>query len=704
MIKKLLPLFVITAVVFSSCKKNAYDYPKTRKVDTVNEYFGTRVPDPYRWLENDTSQAVAQWVKAQNKVTFNYLENIPYREKIAGRLEEIWNYERMSVPRQAGGKYFFLRNTGLQDQDVLFMKENLDGEAEKVVDPNTFSEDGSVALMDYAVSPSGKYLAYTVSRGGSDWREAYVINLDNKEKLDDHLQWIKFSNIAWYRDGFFYSRYKKPGQGKALTQANKNHKVYYHELGTPQSDDRLVFNKPDHPKRNYSPNVSDDQKYLYIYETRSTHGNNVYIKNLEHDGPFVKLTTGFKYEYEIIDHIGDQMVVRTNYKAPKYKVVIIDIHKRDVGNWIDLIPEKNNVLSSCEVAEDRIIASYMEDAHSKLEVYNMKGERLYPVELPGLGSVNSISANAKSDQFFFSFSSFTTPPQIWRHNLEDRSTRGHFKAQTGFDSQNFVTKQVFYKSKDQTRIPMFIVHKKGLDMDKKHPVFLYGYGGFNISLTPSYSTSNMIWLENGGIYAVANIRGGGEYGEKWHKQGMKSLKQNVFDDFIHAAKHLVDEGYTTSDQIAIHGGSNGGLLVGAVVNQRPELFEVAVPAVGVMDMLRYHKFTIGWAWADEYGTSEDSVAFENLYAYSPLHNIEEDKPYPAVLALTAERDDRVVPAHSFKYIATLQEKYDGPNPTMIRIQTKAGHGAGKATSAQIQEEADMWSFVFDNIEGLEPKY
>lgn len=704
MMKKLLPLFLLTAVVFSSCKKNAYDYPETRKVDTVDEYFGTRVPDPYRWLENDTSQAVARWVKAQNKVTFNYLENIPYREKIAGRLEEIWNYERMSVPRQAGGKYFFFRNTGLQDQDVLYMKENLDGEAEKVVDPNTFSDDGSVALMDYSVSPSGKYLAYTISRGGSDWREAYVINLNNKEKLDDHLKWIKFSNIAWYRDGFFYSRYKKPGEGKALTQANKNHKVYYHQLGTPQSDDRLVFNKPEHPKRNYSPNVSDDQKYLYIYETRSTHGNNVYIKNLEHDGPFVKLTTGFQYEYEIIDHIGDQMVVRTNYQAPKYKVVIIDIHKRDVGNWIDLIPEKNNVLSSCEVAEDRIIASYMEDAHSKLEVYNMKGERLYPVELPGLGSVNSLSANPKSDQLFFSFSSFTTPPQVWQHNLEDRSTSLHFKAQTGFDSQNFVTKQVFYKSKDQTRIPMFIVHKKGLDMDKKHPVFLYGYGGFNISLTPSYSTSNMIWLENGGIYAVANIRGGGEYGEKWHKQGMKSLKQNVFDDFIHAAKYLVDEGYTTSNHLTIHGGSNGGLLVGAVVNQRPDLFEVAVPAVGVMDMLRYHKFTIGWAWADEYGTSEDSVAFENLYEYSPLHNIKEDKPYPAVLALTADRDDRVVPAHSFKYIATLQEKYDGPNPTMIRIQTKAGHGAGKATSAQIQEEADMWSFVFDNIEGFEPTY
>lgn len=704
MTKKLIPLFMVLAIALFSCKQSPYDYPDTRKVDTADEYFGTKVPDPYRWLENDTSQQVARWVKAQNEVTFNYLKNIPYRDDIAKRLKEIWNYERMSVPRQEGDRYFFFRNTGLQDQRVLYMKNDLEGEAQVVIDPNKLSEDGSVSLMDYSVSHSGKYLAYAISRGGSDWREVYVINLENKEKLKDHLKWIKFSNIAWYKDGFYYSRYEKPREGGDLSQANKNHKVYYHQLGTDQSDDKQVFNKPEHPRRNYSPNVSDDQKYLYIYETRSTHGNNVYIKNLQHDGPFVKLTTGFKYEYNIIDHIGDQMVVRTNYQAPKYKVVIIDIHRRDVGNWIDLIPEQKNVLRSCEVAEDRIIASYLEDAHSKLEVFNMKGEHLYPIELPTLGTVRSLSSGSQSDQLFFSFSAFATPTQVWRHNLNDRSTELHFKANTGFNPSNYVTRQVFYQSKDQTRIPMFLVHKKGLDMNKHHPVFLYGYGGFNISQTPRFSRSNMIWLENGGIYALTNLRGGGEYGEKWHQQGMKLNKQNVFDDFIHAAQYLIDEGYTTRDQIAIHGGSNGGLLVGAVVNQRPELFEVAIPAVGVMDMLRYHKFTIGWAWADEYGTSKDSVAFKNLYQYSPLHNIKENKNYPAVLAMTADHDDRVVPAHSFKYIATLQEKYDGPNPTMIRIQTKAGHGAGKATSARIQEEADLWSFVFDNIKAIEPKY
>lgn len=704
MINRLIPICMVLAIALFSCKQKSYDYPHTRKIDTLDEYFNTKVPDPYRWLENDTAEAVAQWVKAQNEVTFNYLENIPYRDAIANRLKEIWNYERMDVPKQQGGKYLFTRNTGLQDQSVLFMQKELTEDEQVVLDPNELSDDGSVSLMDYSVSQSGKYLAYAISRGGSDWREIYVINLENKKQLDDHLKWVKFSNIAWYKNGFFYSRYEKPAKEQSLSKTNKNHKVYYHKLGTDQSDDKLVFSKPEHPRRNYSPNVSDDEKYLYLYETRSTNGNNVYIKNLQHDGPFVKLTTGFQYEYNIIDHIGDQMVVRTNHQAPKYKVVIIDIHRRDVGNWIDLIPEQKNVLRSCEVAENRIIASYLEDAHSKLEVYNMQGEHLYPIELPTLGTVESLSASPQSDQLFFSFNSFTTPRQIYKHNLEERSTKLHFKANTDFNPEDYVTRQVFYQSKDNTRIPMFLVHKKGLDPDKTHPVFLYGYGGFNISLTPNFSPDNMIWLENGGIYAMANLRGGGEYGEKWHKQGMKFNKQNVFDDFIHAAKHLVDEGYTTANQIAIHGGSNGGLLVGAVTNQRPDLFEVAIPAVGVMDMLRYHKFTIGWAWADEYGSSEDSLAFKNLYQYSPLHNIEQDQPYPAVMAMTADHDDRVVPAHSFKYIATLQEKYSGPNPTMIRIQTKAGHGAGKATSARIQEKADMWSFVFENIESAKPTY
>lgn len=704
MIRKVLPLFMVLAITFFSCKNNDLHYPDTKKVDTTDTYFGKHVPDPYRWLENDTARAVEQWVEAQNEVTFGYLEQIPYREKIAQRLKTLWNYERMGVPHQEGGRYFFFKNNGLQDQSVLYMQNTLDSDPEGVIDPNEFSEDGSIALMDFSVSHDGHYMAYAISRGGSDWREVYVMNLDTREKLDDHLKWIKFSNIAWYKNGFFYSRYGEPAEGEELTKANKNHKVYYHRLGSQQSQDDLVFHKPEHPQRNYSASVSNDQKYLYLYETRSTHGNNVYVKNLEKDDAFVKLTTGFQYEYNIIDHIGDQIIVHTNYQAPRYKVVVIDMQKRNVGNWIDMIPEQKNVLRSCEVADNRIIASYLKDASSQLEVYDMQGNSLYEIELPALGTVGSLSASTKSNQLFYSFSSFTVPAQIWRHDLKSRQSSRYFKPETGFNPDEYVTRQVFYRSKDQTKIPMFLVHKKGLNMESKHPVFLYGYGGFNISLTPGFSQSNMVWLENGGIYAMANLRGGGEYGEKWHKQGMKLYKQNVFDDFIGAAEYLIDAGYTTKDQIAIHGGSNGGLLIGAVVNQRPELFEVAIPAVGVMDMLRYHKFTIGWAWADEYGTSQDSLHFRNLLSYSPLHNIEEDKPYPAIMAMTADHDDRVVPAHSFKYIATLQEKYDGPNPTLIRIQTKAGHGAGKSTSARIQEQADIWSFVFKNIEAIQPKY
>jgi len=697
-------LFMVLAITFFSCKKNDLDYPDTKKTETTDTYFGTEVADPYRWLENDTARAVENWVEAQNEVTFDYLNQIPYRDKIAQRLKTLWNYERMGIPHQEGGRYFFFKNNGLQDQSILYMQETLESEPEVVIDPNQFSEDGSIALMDFSVSHKGDYMAYAISRGGSDWREVYVMNLNTREKLDDHLKWIKFSNIAWYKEGFFYSRYEEPAEGDKHTQANKNHKVYYHKIGTPQSQDELVFHKPEHPQRNYSATVSNDQKYLYLYETRSTHGNNLYVKNLEKDDAFVKLTTGFEYEYNIIDHLGDQLVVHTNYQAPKYKVVVIDMQKSNVGNWIDLIPEQKDVLRSCEVADDRIIASYLKDANSQLKVYNMQGKALYDIELPALGTVGSLSASAQSDQLFYSFTSFTVPTQIWRHDLKSRESSQYFKPETDFNPDEYVTRQVFYRSKDQTKIPMFLVHKKGLDKESKHPVFLYGYGGFNISLTPGFSQSNMVWLENGGIYAMANLRGGGEYGEKWHKQGMKLNKQNVFDDFIGAAEYLIDEGYTTKDQIAIHGGSNGGLLVGAVVNQRPELFEVAIPAVGVMDMLRYHKFTIGWAWADEYGTSQDSLHFRNLLNYSPLHNIEEDKPYPAVMAMTADHDDRVVPAHSFKYIATLQEKYEGPNPTLIRIQTKAGHGAGKSTSARIQEKADIWSFVFNNIEAIKPNY
>lgn len=700
---KITLLSILVIFIATACNKNNFDYPETKKVNIVDNYFGKEVPDPYRWLENDTSKAVENWVKKQNEVTFNYLDQIPYRSKIKSRLKEIWNYKKVSTPQLNNGRYFYFKNDGLQDQDVLYMAEELGGEEEVVLNPNKFSEDGTIALANYKVSRDGKYIAYAISKGGSDWQEVHIKNLDTGEELKDHLKWVKFSNIAWYQNGFFYSRYDAPAEGEELSQINKNHKIYYHELNTDQEKDELVFNKPQYPKRNYQADVSKDEKYLYIYESRSTHGNNIFVKNLRKDDNFVKLTTSFKYEYNIIGHSGDQLIVLTNYKAPKYKVVRIDVQKKEVGNWLEVIPEKKNVLQHCEIAGDKLIATYLTDAHNKLSVFSQLGEHQYDLELPQLGSVNSVSGHPESNELFYSFTSFTVPSQVWKHNLNTKESEIFFKPDVDINSDEYVTEQVFYKSKDQTKIPMFLVYKKGMKKDGTNPAFLYGYGGFNISLTPRFSSGNMIWLENGGIYALANLRGGGEYGEKWHKQGMKLNKQNVFDDFISAAEYLTDKNYSNKDKIAIHGGSNGGLLVGAVTNQRPDLFEVAVPAVGVMDMLRYHKFTIGWAWVDEYGSSQDSLAFENLYSYSPLHNIKEDVEYPAVLAMTADHDDRVVPAHSFKYIATLQEKYNGKNPTMIRIQTKAGHGAGKPTSVAIQEEADMWSFVFENME-IQPSY
>jgi len=699
---KNLLLPIIIALIFFSCN-NKYDYPETKKVDIVDNYFGTEVPDPYRWLENDTSQEVREWIKKQNKVTFNYLEKIPFREKLKKRLSEIWNYKKVRTPKIQADKYFYFKNDGLQNHDVLYMKDNLQSEEKMVLNPNTFSEDGSISLASYKVSHDGKYLAYSVSKSGSDWEEIHVKNLHTDSTLNDHLKWIKFSNIAWYKNGFYYSRFEKPEEGKKYSEVNTNQKVYYHKIGTKQSEDSLVFNKPSYPKRNYTAEVSRDQKYLYIYESKSTHGNNILVKNLRKNDNFVKLTTSFKYEYDIIGHSGDQLIVHTNYKAPKYKVVRIDVQKKDVGNWLEIIPEQKNVLQEVEVAGNRLITSYMKDAHNQLKVYSHLGEELYEIDLPQLGSVTSISGIPENNTMFYSFSSFTVPTQIWQHNLKTEESKIYFKPELDINTENYVTKQVFYESKDQVKVPMFLVHKKGIKKDGNKPVFLYGYGGFNASLTPRFNQSNMVWLENGGIYALANIRGGGEYGEKWHKQGMKLYKQNVFEDFINAAEYLVDKKYTNKNKIAIHGASNGGLLVGAVTNQRPDLFEVAVPQVGVMDMLRYHKFTIGWAWVDEYGSSKDSIHFRNLYSYSPLHNIEEDKEYPAVLAMTSANDDRVVPAHSYKYIATLQEKYDGENPTMIRIQTKAGHGAGKATELKIQEEADMWSFIFKNI-GIKPSY
>lgn len=696
-------ILLVILLGFTQCNKKANNYPETKKVDQVDEYFGTQVEDPYRWLEDDRSPETEEWVKAQNKVTFNYLEQIPFREKIKNRLTELWNYETRGTPFKKGDKYFFFKNDGLQNQAVLYMQNSLDDEPEVLIDPNKLSEDGTIALGNISISNDAKYIAYQLSEGGSDWNEIYVKDIKTGEKLKDHIEWIKFSNIAWYKDGFFYSKYKAPEEGEEYSGVNKYHKVYYHKLGTSAKNDKVIFENHEFPLRNFSADVSSDEKYLFIYETESTSGNNLYVKNLQKKDEFVKLTTGFNYDYRVLDHVDDNLIVLTNYNAPKYKLVKINVNSLDIGNWVDIIPEKSDVLNSCYLAGGKIIASYIQDAHTKLEVYNLKGDYLHDIELPALGAVYGINSDIDDTEVFFNFRSFTFPPTIYRYDIDKKVAETYFEPELDFNPSDYETKQVFFKSKDGIKVPMFIVHKKGLKLNGKNPALLTAYGGFNISRLPYFSVEQLIWLENNGVFALANVRGGGEYGENWHKAGMRLNKQNVFDDFIAASEYLIDNKYTSSKKLAIRGGSNGGLLIGAVINQRPDLCAVAFPEVGVMDMLRFHKFTIGWAWVEEYGSSEDSIHFENLYNYSPLHNISSEKDYPAVMAITADHDDRVVPAHSFKYIATLQEKYKGKNPVLIRIQTKAGHGGGKPTSVRIEEAADKWSFAFYNMD-VKPIY
>ncbi|MDA3781345.1 MAG: prolyl oligopeptidase family serine peptidase [Bacteroidales bacterium] len=698
-IKILLILFIVVGIV--SC--NNIKYPDTEKGNQTDVYFGTEVKDPYRWLENDTSQQTKDWVRAENKVTFNYLAKIPFRDDIKNRLNELWDYTKVSTPFKSGGYYFFFKNEGLQNQSIMYIQEDLDSTPRVILDPNKFSDDGTVSLAGHSISKDGKYLAYSLASGGSDWREIFVKEIESGKLLKDNIKRVKFSNIAWYKDGFYYSRYDAPSEGLELSKKNKFHKVCYHKLGDPVENDSIVFQNKNFALRNYTADISEDKKYLFIYETESTSGNNLFIKNLTKDDGFIQLTTNFNYEYRVLDHINDKLIVHTNYNAAKYKLVKIDVNSLDIGNWIDIIPEKKDVLESCDLVGGKIIATYLQDAHSKLEVYNYKGDKLNNIELPSLGSVYSVNGNVNCDEAFFNFSSFTSPGMVYKYDVSTNQYEEYFKPDLDFDSEDYVTKQVFYKSKDGTKIPMFIVHKKNIKLDGTNPTLLYGYGGFNISLKPSFRVSRLVWLQNGGVYAMANLRGGGEYGENWHRAGTKLNKQNVFDDFIAAGEYLIKEKYTSSEKLAINGASNGGLLVGAVTNQRPELFDVAIPEVGVMDMLRFQKFTIGWAWVSDYGSSEDSVQFVNLYSYSPIHNIKENLDYPAIMVKTADHDDRVVPAHSFKYIATLQDKYKGNNPTLIRIQTKAGHGAGKPTSIKIQEAADFWSFIFYNM-NEQPKF
>ena len=674
-------------------------YPKTKKVDQIDNYFGTKVSDPYRWLENDTSTETAEWAKLQNKVTFGYLEQIPFREKIKQRLTKIWDYPKYGVPFKEGKYYFFYKNNGMQNQSVLYIQEGLAGDPKVFLDPNAFSNDGTIALGSLQVSHDAKYMAYTTSIGGSDWNEIYVIEIPSGKKLDDQLKWVKFSGISWEKDGFYYSRYDEPKKGGELSGKNEFHKVYYHKIGDPQSSDKLIFENLNYPLRNYSVSTSDDEKFLYLYETEGTSGNSLYVKELSKpNSQFILIAKGFDDEYNAVDNEGNDILLMTNHKAPKNKLLIISTPYSDTTKWKTIIPEKNEVLQSVSIIGGKIVAQYMKDASSRAYVFDIEGKSLSEITLPGIGTIGGFSGKKNDNIAFYAYTSFTFPTTIFKYDINSNKTEVYKKPDIDFKVDDYETKQVFYPSKDGTQIPMFIIHKKDLKLDGTNPTMLYGYGGFNISLTPSFSLSRLVFLENGGVYAIANLRGGGEYGEEWHKAGTKMNKQNVFDDFIAAAEYLIKEKYTNSNKLAISGGSNGGLLVGACMTQRPELFKVAMPAVGVMDMLRFHKFTIGWAWTGDYGSSDDSLMFNYIYKYSPLHNIKYGIDYPATMVTTADHDDRVVPAHSFKFIATLQEKHKGNNPVLIRIETMAGHGAGKPTSKQIDEVTDFWSFVLYNLD------
>ncbi len=696
--KKLVSL-LLALFFMVSCTDQKIEYPLTKKVDVSDNYFGTEVEDPYRWLEDDNSEETAEWVKAQNEVTFAYLEKLPYREEIRARLTELMNYPRYSTPFKEAGKYYFFKNDGLQNQSVLYMTEILGGEPVEVLDPNNLSEDGTVALSGVEISDDGKFMVYKIARSGSDWNEIFVKNLETGNLLEDHIEWVKFSGIDWYDGGFFYSAYDKPETGSELSNANEYHKIYYHKLGTAQTVDKLIYEDKEHPKRNCYAGVTEDNRFLFVSTSETTSGNALSVKDMSRKGSeLVPVVTTFDNDFNVIGNIGDELFALTNCDAPKYKLIRFNLKNQGKENWTEIIPEKENVLQWAGFAGGKIVALYMQDAHSVMEVYNYDGTSDYEIKLPGIGSVGSFSGKKEDPVAFYNYTSFNTPGEIYKFDFTTKKSSLHYRPEVKFDPDDFEVKQEFYASKDGTKIPMFIVHKKGLRLNGKNPALLYGYGGFNISITPSFSTTRLAFFENGGVYAVANLRGGGEYGEEWHLAGTKMNKQNVFDDFIAAAEYLIDQKYTSSDKLAIMGGSNGGLLIGAVLNQRPDLFRVAFPQVGVMDMLRYHKFTIGWAWAGDYGTSEDSKEmFEYLYRYSPYHTIIKGGKYPAVLAGTADHDDRVVPAHTFKYIARLQEYNAGKLPVLVRIDVKAGHGAGKPTAKVIDEYTDLWSFLFYHL-------
>lgn len=693
--------FVALALAQSPAPRPVLTYPTTATVEQVDEYHGVKIADPYRWLEDLDSPATAAWVQAQNEITFKFLEEVPARDQIRERITRLWDFEKFGTPFKEGGRYFYSRNEGLQAQSVIYVVDRLDAEPRVLIDPNKFSEDGTIALAGLTISDDGRFAAYGLSSAGSDWIEYKVRNIDTAEDLPDLVKWIKFRGVSWTKDnaGFFYSRFDEPAGGK-LEDVNYYQKLFYHRVGTPQSDDRLVYERPDQKEWGFSGDVTEDGRYLIITVSQGTERKNrVYYQDLQAaDGQTIKLLDDFDAQYLFIDNEGPVFWFFTDLEAPRGRVIAIDTRHPERENWKELIPQAAETLLWASVVGEHFIASYLKDAHSQVRVFDLGGRPVREVELPGVGSAGGFGGKRGDPETFYSYTSFNTPATIYRYDVSTGQSTVFRKPKVDFDPDRYEVKQVFYTSKDGTRVPMFITHRKGLKLDGSNPTFLYGYGGFNAAMLPRFSVSRLVWMEMGGVYALANIRGGGEYGKEWHDAGRLKNKQNCFDDFIAAAEWLIAHNYTSPKKLAISGGSNGGLLVAACMLQRPDLFGACLPAVGVLDMLRFHKFTIGWAWVSDYGSPDDPEMFRVLHAYSPLHNIRPGTCYPPTLATTADHDDRVVPSHSFKFISALQAAQGCDNPVLIRIETKAGHGGGKPTQKIIEEVSDEYAFLVRVLE------
>lgn len=703
-------MLLVASLALTACgpadvpTNESLEYPRTSMVEHVDNYHGTDVADPYRWLEDDVreSESVKNWVDAQNEVTFAYLDSIEERDVIRDRLTELWDYERFGTPVKKGGRYYYQYNDGLSSQDRIYTQATLDDEPRLLIDPNTWSDDGTVALASYFPSPDARHVAYLVQDGGSDWRLAKIIDVETGEVLDDELEWLKFTDLSWSGDGsgFYYSRYPKTSEEDKFQSLNLNQSVYFHELGTHQADDRLVYTNPDNPEWGYAAQVSDDGEHLIITVWKGTDDRyQIMHRNLgDDDAKPAFLIEGFDNDYSFVGNVGDELFFRSNRDAPRNRLIAINANEPDSANWREIIPEALDVLDGVSLVGDKIIADYMQDAQTVVKIFDLEGAYESVVNLPGIGTAAGFSGKLGDPETFFVYTSFDTPTTVNRLDVETGQVSVFRQPDVGFDPDDYLVKQIFYESKDGTRVPMFIAHHVDVQIDGETPTLLYGYGGFNISLTPAFAITRLAWMEMGGILAVANIRGGGEYGRDWHKAGTKQNKQNVFDDFIAGAEYLIKEGYTNPSKLAVIGGSNGGLLVGAVTNQRPDLFGAAVPAVGVMDMLRFHKFTAGRFWVDDYGSSDNPDEFEALLKYSPYHNVVEGTQYPAIMVTTADTDDRVVPGHSFKYAAAIQKAQVGEAPVLIRIETRAGHGSGKPTEMIIEEYTDRWAFLVDNLD------